>query len=407
MTIKHQNVKLMFNTEHHSHQEEFTKLLSDAKRLDCVVAFAKHSGLKLIIENLTSSLQDGLKARFVISLDFYLTDPAVLRKFLELGKKHDSKLYLSESESTFHPKIYALTYSSGCAMMVGSANLTSGGLLNNYEASAVINDPTGNLAREVSNHIDELIENGELVEATTQRINEYERQHRLHHAFQSIKNRHFEQAKNSTNENTLVLEKILREMKDDFSEEGFSEQKIQRQRNLGYAFKKIKELASLPPLNADEFLVHYKQLIDFFHSGGLDRGKTIIARQAAAFQEALVAILQLEEPAPRDAYQLLLDHFQNINRAGVNVLTEILHAIDNKRFAVMNQNAVSGLSLANINIFPSKPHKGNVSAELYALYCHKAALVKDELKLNDFGELDALFNYAYWKPDEVESEEGD
>jgi hypothetical protein len=148
-------------------------------------------------------------------------------------------------------------------------------------------------------------------------------------------------------------------------------------------------------LDAEAFLKRYEQLIEMFHSGGLQRGKKFIAQNADKFQAALVAILQSDQPTAAGAYQLLLDCFRDIPRAGVNLLTEILLTLDSKRFAVMNKNAVSGLGLANINDFPAKPSKSNVSAETYSQYCQKAAQVRNELGLSDFAELDALFNYAY------------
>ena len=72
----------------------------------------------------------------------------------------------------------------------------------------------------------------------------------------------------------------------------------------------------------------------------------------------------------------------------------------------MNQNAVSGLGLANIHEFSSKPNKENVNAERYAQFCQKAEIVRKELALTDFSELDALFNYAYWDRAEVEDDDG-
>ena len=63
----------------------------------------------------------------------------------------------------------------------------------------------------------------------------------------------------------------------------------------------------------------------------------------------------------------------------------------------MNQNAVSGMCKANILEFPQHPSKSNVSAEGYASFCKQAEIVRRELGLENFLELDALFNYAYWK----------
>ncbi len=77
-------------------------------------------------------------------------------------------------------------------------------------------------------------------------------------------------------------------------------------------------------------------------------------------------------------------------------MTEILHSFDNLRFVVMNQNSVSGLSLADAGGFPNNPSKDTVDAVMYAKFCKQAGEVRDQLGLNTFTELDALFNYAYW-----------
>lgn len=66
----------------------------------------------------------------------------------------------------------------------------------------------------------------------------------------------------------------------------------------------------------------------------------------------------------------------------------------------MNQNAVYGMSLANIHNFPQHPSKDNVDAECYSRFCQNSKEVMNELKLADFTELDALFNYAYWNSSE-------
>ena len=90
-------------------------------------------------------------------------------------------------------------------------------------------------------------------------------------------------------------------------------------------------------------------------------------------------------------------HFENITGAGINLLTEILHALDNRRYAVMNQNAVTGLAVAGFGGYPDHPTKSNVDGELYARYCLQARSVQSELGLANLTELDALFNYVYWQ----------
>ncbi len=395
MTVKPQ-VQLLLNDERRYHGKILAKLLPGTKHLECMVAFAKTSGLRLIHMELDKGLETGLNARFAVGLDFCLTEPALLRQLFGLSGRHRLKLYLSNSSATFHPKIYALSRDNGCTVMIGSANLTGGGLQHNYESSAWIDDPSGSLMQSVSKHIDDLIAQKVILPATQALIDDYERRYAIHQAQQKLVKRRIERANTQAGINTETLHDVLLEMKSDDSEHGFESHQIVRRLNRRAAARKIKELAAMKNLDANTFLTHYEQLIGLFHSGGLHRGKNIIANNADQFHRALVAIVNAGKLSPRDAYQMLLEHFRHIPRAGVNVLTEILHAIDSKRFAVMNQNAVAGLRLANIHVFPSNPTKTSVDADLYAHYCQQADVVRKELGLADFTELDALFNYAYW-----------
>lgn len=134
-----------------------------------------------------------------------------------------------------------------------------------------------------------------------------------------------------------------------------------------------------------------------FHSSGLFRAQSAIAEHAPRFQQALAALLAAGPMDPEEAFQLLLEPFHEIPRAGTNLLSEILHALDAKRFAVMNRNSVAGLQLANVSAYPTKPTKKTVDAETYAAFCRDADRVRDALGLKNLSELDVVFNYAYWR----------
>lgn len=121
-----------------------------------------------------------------------------------------------------------------------------------------------------------------------------------------------------------------------------------------------------------------------------------MAEHPDQFLAAVVDIVGKRNLSPNDAFDVLHGHFSEIPGAGINLLTEILHALDNKRFAVMNQNAVSGMMRAGIADYPLHPTKQNVGGGSYARYCHQADGIRRALGLVDFTELDALFNYAYW-----------
>ena len=117
----------------------------------------------------------------------------VLYELLELSQEHPGlELYMgnTSAKAVFHPKVYAFEDCDGdCCIVVGSANMTRGGLANNHELSALISAKGAELFRNVSTEIDHLIRTGEVVVATTELIEEYAVQH-LEYAFFHFQDRY-------------------------------------------------------------------------------------------------------------------------------------------------------------------------------------------------------------------------
>jgi hypothetical protein len=65
----------------------------------------------------------------------------------------------------------------------------------------------------------------------------------------------------------------------------------------------------------------------------------------------------------------------------------------------MNRNSVSGMKMASITRYPEGPTKELVDGTVYASFCDDAKQIRVGLGLEDFSQLDALFNYAYWETD--------
>jgi HKD family nuclease len=113
------------------------------------VAFASSTGLKLLADGLNGVLKSGGSLEFLIGLDMRGTDPRALREILSWTKKHaECALYWLgslEPASIYHPKVYLLRSNDDASCIVGSSNLTKGGLQANVEANIEL---TGNLADE-------------------------------------------------------------------------------------------------------------------------------------------------------------------------------------------------------------------------------------------------------------------
>lgn len=390
--------ELLLNDEHPKHGVVIVGLLEHAEHFECMVAFAKRSDKKAFLTPLETALARGMTARVAIGLSMYVTDPAMLYGLLMLqnSSKPKLELYLSDTDATFHPKVYAVREPQRHRIIVGSANLTSGGFSKNYEASVVITDHGGEMMASVISHFNTLIEEHVLVRATKTRVDQYAEKYAVHKQWQLMAQKRANEVGRGDVQDLDVLVHRLVEMRDDETESGFSSQQSSRKYNRLQARRQMKRLAKAENLSVVAFKQEYEGLIQWFHSGGLERGKSVIARNGNLFILALVDILSVGRVTPEQALNLLLTHFSAINRAGTNVLTEILHALDNKRFAVMNQNSVRGLRVAGYLGYPVVPSKRNVNGDIYQRFCRDVVEVQTQLGLENLTELDALFNYNYW-----------
>lgn len=128
----------------------------EAKRVKLAVAFMKYSGLLLIEENLNQCLENNGEIEFLVGLDFRTTEPKALRMLRLLSDKDfPVKCYCFSDPSmadtpVYHPKLYLLSDEEKAIIIIGSSNLTAGGLRNNVEVNAVI---TADLQEEIVSDI--------------------------------------------------------------------------------------------------------------------------------------------------------------------------------------------------------------------------------------------------------------
>jgi HKD family nuclease len=98
------------------------------------VAFVKNSGVKHITTHLRRFLVKGV-AKISAGVDVAGTSLEGLTGLLDaLGAKGEGWVFHNEAKSTFHPKIYLFSNASSAECLIGSGNLTEGGLFTNYEA---------------------------------------------------------------------------------------------------------------------------------------------------------------------------------------------------------------------------------------------------------------------------------
>jgi len=129
--------------------DEILNCMASATRTMMAVAFVKFSGVRLIEESLVDLLDRGGDAEIIFGLDFSLTDPRALSRVMKIQASRPaltffafSDPYLPGREPSFHPKLYMFERAdSDWTAIIGSSNLSQGGLIDNVEIGVAVDGP--------------------------------------------------------------------------------------------------------------------------------------------------------------------------------------------------------------------------------------------------------------------------
>ena len=99
------------------------------------IAFVKSSGINFIGPHLKSFISAGGVVHIIVGVDHQGTSIEGLNTLIE-NVKSGGQIWVFHNErfSTFHPKVYVFEGSDSAYAMLGSGNMTEGGLFTNYEA---------------------------------------------------------------------------------------------------------------------------------------------------------------------------------------------------------------------------------------------------------------------------------
>ena len=103
------------------------------------VAFVKRSGTKHIRDSLEAFSKRGGAVKISAGIDAGGTSAEGLTDLmLAVSDRGNVFVFKNANSSTFHPKIYLFKNETAAEIIVGSGNLTEGGLFTNYEASFLL-----------------------------------------------------------------------------------------------------------------------------------------------------------------------------------------------------------------------------------------------------------------------------
>lgn len=127
--------------------EALSGACGDFHLFQAAVAFAKKSGVQHVEAQLKEFVGNGKDARIVVGVDLNGTTVEGLESLLDaLGDNGD--LFVNHDENmfvTFHPKTYFFESVDMALLIIGSGNLTAGGLYSNDEGFAIMELKKSNL----------------------------------------------------------------------------------------------------------------------------------------------------------------------------------------------------------------------------------------------------------------------
>ena len=124
---------------------EIRRLLAEPSTTSArfLVAWAKYSGLRRIANAAEAAVARGVDLEVVVGIDEGGATVQGLRALIGITSRAFVFHNPSQPKRTFHPKIYLFDSTDSRTAIVGSGNLTMGGLYGNYEAATIATSPAG------------------------------------------------------------------------------------------------------------------------------------------------------------------------------------------------------------------------------------------------------------------------
>jgi len=113
----------------HNYEDELKRLAEGATEIKVAIAFLTDGGLGWL------PADPAHHAQFVVGIDLGITNPDALKTLQQQGA---TVMVFSEPGRLFHPKVIYLRSENAETLIIGSNNLTSGGISSNHEVSLAV-----------------------------------------------------------------------------------------------------------------------------------------------------------------------------------------------------------------------------------------------------------------------------
>lgn len=137
-------MRIQRNVGKDNHRKLFASLISESERSVLCSGWLKYSGLKLLLPSIDDAINKG--ARIVVYSNDQHTEPEAADALaLRPALQH---VIASGAHRYLHTKLFYFLKGENYTAVIGSANLTEGGLVKNEELSIIISGKKSDLTQE-------------------------------------------------------------------------------------------------------------------------------------------------------------------------------------------------------------------------------------------------------------------
>ncbi len=392
----------VINSADSTHGVRICDFLSECNDLFIAVAFLRQAGLRNVLPGIESLLCNDGEFTAVIGTDFFLTEPAALEQLFELTTKFTAcnlYLYRASSNATFHPKYYRFRNAESVRVVVGSANLTGGGLTKNIEISANTScSLQSQLDLDSRNFEKQILRDTRCFQPSLRDLDAYASHYSV---MRRIRKTMEAKARKELKAVVVLSDGDLNEHLRQYRLDE-AEQTDLRQRKTNYEQAKVlitDRLLLSDDLSLEDFRDVYGLLVGerggrkLWHSGNVHRSKNQVLPHYTTIQGMIKDIAENLERPVEDVFQCGTEWLRRVPHLGPNVLTEVLNTLRPEKFPILNLNPTTSMERLGLGVFPNpiafKP-------EDYARFCKALGDLRDRCSFADFGETDHFLNYIYW-----------
>ena len=142
----------------------------------------------------------------------------------------------------------------------------------------------------------------------------------------------------------------------------------------------------------NDFLDYYEDIAKSFHSSGLLRGKTTLAKKYKAIISIIRTIQENKSAGPVLVFSKPLLLVPSVKGFGVNALTEIMNTYNPNEYSIANGKALKSLSKLG---FVEYPAANNFSVDTYEDYNTLITEIAIVCKFKDLGLVDHFLSWYY------------